>query len=74
MSTGEKKKKKKKKHNMRVVSKFYLGQNEDYSLGDSVSGNSGELLRRGGVKVCITYDFSEGHMCGQVHILAEACC
>ena len=28
--------------------KFYLGQNEDDSLGDSISGSSEELLQRKG--------------------------
>ena len=54
--------------------KFYLGQKEDYSPGDSISDSSEELLQRGGGKVSIIYDFSEGGTCSQAHILAEACC
>ena len=34
-------------YNMRVVVKFYLGQNEDYRLGNSISESSEELLQRG---------------------------
>ena len=33
--------------------KFYVGQNEDYSLGDSISDSSEKLLRRGRGKVSI---------------------
>ena len=33
-------------YNLRVV-KFYLGQNEDYSLGDSPLDSSERLLQRG---------------------------
>lgn len=36
--------------------KFYLGQNEDCSPGDSISESSEKLLRRGGGKVS-TYGF-----------------
>ena len=34
---------------------FYLGQNEDYSLGDSLSDSSEELLQRGGggISICV---------------------
>ena len=34
-------------HNMRVVVKFHLEQNEDYRLGNSISDSSEELLQRG---------------------------
>ena len=54
--------------------KFYLGQNEDYSPGDSISDSSEKLLQRGGGKVRVLYDFSEGGTCSQAHILAEAYC
>ena len=41
--------------------KFYLGQNEDYSLGDSVSDRSEELLQRsGGTGSQYICDFGEG--------------
>ena len=50
--------------------KFYWGQNEDYSLGDSISESSEELLQRGRRKVSVICDFSEGgravkHTCWQ---------
>ena len=38
---------------LRVVRKFYLGQNEDYGLGDSISDSSKKLLQSGGGKVSI---------------------
>ena len=31
-------------HNVRAVSQFYLGQQENYSLGDSISDSSEKLL------------------------------
>ena len=34
-------------HSVRVKVKFYLEQNEDYSLGDSISDSSEKLLQRG---------------------------
>ena len=34
-------------HNVRVKVKFYLGQNEDCSLRDSISDSSEKLLQRG---------------------------
>ena len=34
-------------HSVRVKVKFYLGQNEDYSLEDSISDSSEKLLQRG---------------------------
>ena len=54
--------------------KFYLGQNEDYSPGDRDSDSSEELLQRGGGKVSIICDFSEGGMFSQAHMWAEAWC
>ena len=54
--------------------KFYLGQNEDYSLGDSISDSSKKQLQRGRQKINITYDSSEVGTCSQVHILTEAHC
>ena len=38
-------------HKVRV--KFYLGQSEDYSLGDSISASSEKLLQRGRGKVSV---------------------
>ena len=49
--------------------KFYLGQNEDYSPGDSLSDSSEEVLWRGRGKVGVIYDFSEGAMSSYTHIL-----
>ena len=34
-------------YNLRVVIRFYLGQNEDFSLGDSISDSSEKLLQSG---------------------------
>ena len=51
--------------------KFYLGQNEDSSPGDSISENSEKLLQRasGGRSVC---DFSEGGVqCNQALTLQK---
>ena len=42
---------KKKKHSVWV--KFYLGQNEDDSLGDSISDSSEKLLQRGKVSIYV---------------------
>ena len=39
--------------------KFYLGQNEDYSLGDSISESSEKLLPRGMGESQYMCDFSE---------------
>ena len=36
---------------LRVVRKFYFRQNEDYSLGDSISDSSKKLFQSGGGKV-----------------------
>ena len=41
----------KKKHSVWV--KFYLGQNEDDSLGDSISDSSEKLLQRGKVSIYV---------------------
>ena len=43
--------KKKKKHNVWV--KFYLGQNQDDSLGDSISDSSEKLLQRGKIRIYV---------------------
>ena len=53
---------------MRV--KFYLGPNEDYSLGGSISDSSEILLQRGRGKCQYICSFGEGGgTCNQVHIL-----
>ena len=51
---------------LRVVRKFYLGQNEDYGLGDSISDSSKELLWRAGGKVS-RYDSGERGVCAIKH-------
>ena len=40
--------------------KFYLGQNEECSLGDSTSDSSEELLQRGCEEMVNICDFGEG--------------
>ena len=48
--------------------KFYLGENENYSSGDSISGSSEKLLQRrngGGQYIC---DFGEGGVYAIKHI------
>ena len=55
--------------------KFYWGQNEDYSPGDSILDSSEKLLQRGrgeGQYIC---DFGEGDVHAIKHIFfAEVCC
>ena len=55
--------------------KFYLGQNEDCSLGDSTSDSSETLRQRGsgeGQEMC---DFSDWvHACNRAHIFPEGFC
>ena len=46
--------------------KFYLWWSKDYTLGDSISDSSEELLWRGQGKVSIINDFSEGSMCSHL--------
>ena len=48
--------------------KFYLGQNEDYSLGDSISDSSEKLLQKGGGEGQYIYDFGEGEVHAIKHI------
>ena len=48
----------KKRDNLR--GEFYLGQNEDYSLGDSTSDSSEKLLQRGNWEGPYICDFGEG--------------
>ena len=45
--------------------KFYLGQNEDYSPGDSTSESSEELLQRGSGEGRYICDFGEE----RVHVI-----
>ena len=54
--------------------KFYLGQNEDCSLGDSTSNSIETLLQRGsreGQHIC---DFSDGGIHAIKHIFPEGFC
>ena len=54
---------------------FYLGQNEDYSLGDSISDSSEELVQRGRGEGQYRCDFGEGGVHAIKHIvLAEGYC
>ena len=55
-------------HNMRVVVKFHLEQNEDYRLGNSISDSSEELLQRGRVEGQHVCDFGEGEVHAIRHI------
>ena len=60
-------------HSMRV--KFYLGQYEDCSLGDSTSDSAAKLFQRGSRKRRYIRDFGEGEVHAMKHILfAEGFC
>ena len=50
----------KKMHNVRVVTEFYLGENEDCSPTDSNSESSENLLKRGREESQYLCDFGEG--------------
>ena len=51
--------------------KLYLGQNENYSLGNSISDSSEVLaLKIQWKEVSIVYGFADEGKCSQVHILA----
>lgn len=50
----------KKMHNVRVVTEFYLGENEDCSPRDCNSESSENLLKRGREESQYLYDFGEG--------------
>ena len=54
---------------------FIWGLTEDYSLGDSLSGSSEELLQRvgGGGGGQYIYDFGEGGTGHQAYISVEGC-
>ena len=46
-----------------------MGQNEDYSLGGSISDSPEKLLQRGSIYI---YDFGEGGgTCNHAHIFTE---
>jgi len=66
---GLKKKKKLKMRNVKV--KFYLGPNEGYSPGDSVSVSSEKVLQRGGGKVCINVILVKGEVHAIKHIFLQ---
>ena len=52
--------------------KFYLGQNEDYSPGDSISDSSEKLSQRGrGGRSVLYMTLVKGGMRSQAHIFAE---
>ena len=55
-------------HNMRVWIKFYLGQNEDYSLGDNTSGSSEKLLHGVGEEGQYICNFDERRVPATKHI------
>ena len=46
--------------------KFYLGQSEDFSPGDSISDSSEKLLQRDSGEGQYIFDFGEG---GRVHAI-----
>ena len=50
---------------------YYLGQNEDYSLGDSISDSSEKLLQRSRVKGQCICDFGEGGIHAIEHIFLQ---
>ena len=55
---------------MRVVVMFYLGQNEDYSLGDTTLDLSEKLLQRDreeGQYICDFGEGREGRVCIHTH-------
>ena len=51
--------------------KFYLGQNEDCSLGDSTSDSSEALRQRGSGEGQETRDFSDGGMHAVEHLFFQ---
>ena len=48
-----------------------MGQNEDYSLGDSISDSSEKLLQRGREEGQYTYNFSKGRVHAIKHIFLQ---
>ena len=55
--------------------KFYLGQNEDYSLGDSISDSSEKLLQTDKGESQYICDFGEGQIHAIKHkFFAEGFC
>ena len=63
------KKKKKKSTTWELQVKFYWGQNEDYSLGDSTSDTTEKLLQRDRGKGQYIWDLGEGKVHAVKHIL-----
>ena len=51
--------------------KFYLGQNEDCSLGDSTSDSSEKLLQTGSGKGQYICDFGEGGIHATKHVFFQ---
>ena len=61
-----------KMHNVKAVIKFYLQQNEDYSLRDSISDSFEKLLQsRESQYIC---DFGEGEVHAIKHLLFAGFC
>ena len=61
-------------HNVRASSQFYLGQHEDYSLGDSISDSLRNCSKEAAGKVSVMNDFSEGGVYSQALTLAKTGC
>ena len=57
--------------NMRVQVKFYLGQNEDCSLGDSTSDSPGKLLQTDSGEGQYIRDFGEEAIHAIKHIFFQ---
>lgn len=61
----------KKMHNVRVVTEFYLGENEDCSPRDCNSESSENLLKRGREESQYLYDFGEGGVRAIKHVFFQ---
>lgn len=57
-----------------LCAKFYLGKNEDYSLGGSLSDSSEELLGRGRGGGQYIRNPGEGRHVQSTTLWAESCC
>ena len=55
-------------HNVRVVIKFFEGQDEDCNLGDSTSDSTEKLLQRGEGEGQYIRDFGKGGVRAIKHI------
>ena len=64
----------KKMHNMKVASKFYLGQCEDCSLGDSTSDSSEKLFKEVAGKDTYICSFGKQEVHAVKHIFVESFC